>query len=113
MVDTPTPPTLNDIALTQRLKKLWSEKLGADSMDNSFKRQGMGAEDFPFFTTAPYIPSVYFQIGGTPKTDFDAEKAGGPAVPSHHSPLFKITPAPAIKSGVEATVIALMDLLKK
>lgn len=112
-VDTPTPPTLNDIPLTQRLKKVWADKLGKDIFAKEEPREGMGAEDFPFFTSDPYIPSVYFAVGGTPKADFEAAKKGGPPVPSHHSPLFKITPEPAIKTGVEATVIALMDLLKK
>lgn len=111
--DAPTPPTMNDIPLTQRLKKVWSAKMGSGIFDANYRRLGMGAEDFPFFTTDPYIPSVYFAVGGTPASDFAAEKAGGPAVPSHHSPLFKITPAPAVKTGVEATVIALMDLLQK
>jgi len=72
----------------------------------------MGAEDFPFFTTDPYIPSTYFSVGGTPQAAFDAEKAGGPAVPSHHSPLFKVQAEESVILGVEATVIALRDLLQ-
>jgi hippurate hydrolase len=73
----------------------------------------MGAEDFGYFTTEPFIPSVYFQVGGTPAIDFMREKTGGEAVPSHHSPLFKIAPQAAITKGVEATVVALLDLMKK
>jgi hippurate hydrolase len=73
----------------------------------------MGAEDYPFFTTEPYIPSVYFAIGGTPEADFDAAAKGGRPVPSHHSPLFKVTPKPAVTSGVEATVLALLNLMPK
>lgn len=111
--DTPTPPTLNDIPLTQHLKKVWTEKLGKDAFAQPKMRDGMGAEDFPFFVSDPYIPSVYFSIGGTPKEDFERESKGGPAVPGHHSPIFKITPEPAVRAGVEASVIALMDLLKK
>lgn len=111
--DEPTPPTVNDIPMTQRLKAVWREKLGDEAFDKNYRRLGMGAEDFPFFTTDPYIPSVYFAVGGTPKADFEREKAGGEPVPSHHSPLFKITPEPAVTKGVEATVIALMELMKK
>ncbi|GAB3277500.1 amidohydrolase [Parahaliea aestuarii] len=106
------PPTINDAKLTQRLRAVWVEKLGADSIAEPEKRKGMGAEDFPFFTTDPFIPSTYFAIGGTPQADFDREEAGGAPVPSHHSPLFKITPEPAVTLGVEATVTALMDLLQ-
>ena len=113
ITDDPTPPTVNDIPMTQRLKAVWREKMGADAFDDSYRRLGMGAEDFPFFTTEPYIPSVYFAIGGTPKADFEREKAGGEAVPSHHSPIFKIVPEPSVTKGVEATVIGLMEVLKK
>lgn len=73
---------------------------------------GMGAEDFVFFTTKPYIPSVYFSVGAMPKADFDKAKNGSPLVAGHHSPLFKITPEPSI-TGVEATVLSLLDLMSK
>jgi hippurate hydrolase len=73
----------------------------------------MGAEDFPFFTMNPEIKSVYWQVGGTPKEAFDAAKAGGEPVPSHHSPLFKIQPEPAVTAGVESTVVALLELMSE
>ena len=109
--DESVPPTMNDPQLTQRLRTVWSRDLG-EGVFYDTKRQGMGAEDFPFFTTDPYIPSTYFSVGGTPQADFDAEEAGGPSVPSHHSPLFKIKPQESVTLGVEATVIALRDLLQ-
>jgi metal-dependent amidase/aminoacylase/carboxypeptidase family protein len=74
--------------------------------------EGMGAEDFPFFTVDPDIPSVYWSIGGTAQTDIDAEENGGPPVPSHHSPLFKVEPA-SVSTGVESTVIALLELMPR
>ena len=63
------------------------------------------------FTTDPYVPSTYFAVGGTPPEAFKAEAAGGPPVPSHHSPLFKIDPGPSVTMGVEATVIGLLELM--
>ncbi|HIL22059.1 MAG TPA: amidohydrolase [Alcanivorax sp.] len=104
------PPTFNDPELARRLKTLLSEKMGSEALIES-TGGGMGAEDFGFFTTEPYIPSVYFGVGGTPKADFDRAAAGGPPVPSHHSPQFKISPEPAVKAGVEATVHALENLM--
>ena len=113
LVDQPAPPTLNDVALTRRLKGVWLQAMGPAAFADEKPREGMGAEDFPQFTTAPYIPSVYFVVGGTPKADIDAAAAGKLVLPSHHSPLFKISPAPAVTAGVEATVLALLDLMKK
>jgi metal-dependent amidase/aminoacylase/carboxypeptidase family protein len=106
------PPTINDTKLAQRLRALWVDKMGKNILSEK-PNKGMGAEDYPFFTTEPYIPSVYFAIGGTPEADFEAAENGGEPVPSHHSPLFKISPEPAVTSGVEATVLALIDLMRK
>ncbi len=105
-----TPPTVNDTELARRLKRVWIDKMGPDALlDQSGK--GMGAEDFSYFTTEPPVPSVYFQVGGTPKADMEREKNGGPPVASHHSPLFKVAPEPSVTRGVEATVWALLELL--
>ncbi len=109
--DESVPPTVNDPQLTQRLRAVWSTELGEDIFFES-KREGMGAEDFPYFTTDPYIASTYFAVGGTPQADFDTEKAGGPSVPSHHSPLFKVKGEESVRLGVEATVVALQNLLQ-
>jgi len=104
------PPTVNDVQLARRLKIAWEEALGADALYEE-PPQGMGAEDFPFFTADPNITSVYWGIGGTPQADLDAEEAGGPMVASHHSPLFKISPEPSVRAGVESTVVALLELM--
>ena len=71
----------------------------------------MGAEDFGFFTTDPYIPSLYFAVGGTPDEALQAAANGGAPIPSHHSPLFKIEPEGSITLGVEASVSALLDVM--
>ena len=105
------PPTVNNAALTRRLRAVWHDRWGEDVFFEQ-KRLGMGAEDFPYFTTDPYIPSTYFIVGGTLQRDIDAEMAGGEPVPSHHSPLFKIDAEASIRMGVEATVIGLMELLQ-
>ncbi len=104
------PPTLNDVMLARRLKMAWSEAMGDDALFEQ-PPEGMGAEDFPMFTVDPDIKSVYWGIGGTPQADLDAEDAGGPRVASHHSPLFKISPEPSVRAGVESTVVALLELM--
>ena len=107
-----TPPTINDTALAQQLRTLWIEKMGADRVISKMPT-GMGAEDFPYFTTDPAIPSVYFLVGGTSKARILEAASGGEPVPSHHSPLFYIAPEPSIRTGTEATIHALMALLAK
>ena len=104
------PPTINDADLTRRLKQAWASSLGEETVVFN-PTKGMGAEDFPFFTSDPEIASVYWQIGGTPQEDFDREAAGGSPVPSHHSPLFKIAPEPSVRAGVVSTVVALLELM--
>lgn len=107
-----TPPTINNMQLVQRLRAVWQQQLG-EKFVTSFSSEGMGAEDFPAFTTDPAIPSVYFAVGGTKFEDIVAAQSGtGPAIPSHHSPLFRIEPHPAIITGVFATVTALLDLMQ-
>lgn len=105
------PPTTNDPELARQLRAAWKESLGDDAVIDK-PSQGMGAEDFPYFTTNPKITAVYWSVGGTPQSDIDAETSGGVPVPSHHSPLFKIEPEPSVIRGVESTVVALMTLLK-
>ncbi|MEM1403963.1 MAG: amidohydrolase [Pseudomonadota bacterium] len=107
--DESVPVTLNDAAMTDNLRAVWKERFGDDVMWDA-ERKGMGAEDFPYFTTDPFIPSTYFAVGGTPPADFVREAEGGAPVPSHHSPLFKIEPEASVRLGVEATVSALMEL---
>jgi metal-dependent amidase/aminoacylase/carboxypeptidase family protein len=111
--DDPAPPTVNDIPLTRRLKAVWVQNMGPEILNAELPRLGMGAEDFPAFTTRPYIPTVYFRVGGTQKAALDAAGAGGPPVAGQHSGLFRITPEESVRTGVEASTLALLDLLKK
>jgi len=106
------PPTINNRGLALRLKSAWIENMGEDRVVFN-PTKGMGAEDFPFFTTDPDIRSVYWQVGGTAQEDFDRQAAGGEPVPSHHSPIFKVLPEPSVTAGVESTVVALMALMQE
>ena len=108
--DESVPPTLNDKVLTERIMALWNGHFG-EGVLFSGERLGMGAEDFPLFTVDPYIPSLYFAVGGTPPEDFVTEQSGGAPVPSHHSPLFKVEPDASVTLGVEASVLALLELM--
>jgi amidohydrolase len=106
-----TPPTVNDDELAARIRAAFIRDLGEDAVYEK-KREGMGAEDFAYFVmTDDDVPGAYFSVGGTPQADLEAEEAGGPAVPSHHSPYFKIDPEPSVIMGVEAMTVAVLELL--
>ena len=107
-----TPVTINDAALTARLRTALIAAFGADTL-KSPPRVGMGAEDFAYFVQPELgVPGFYFSVGGTPQQALDAAKAGGPPVPGHHSPLFKVDPEPSVRLGTEAMTVAVLDLLK-
>ncbi len=106
-----TPTTNNDPALARRLNAALAQSLGAGAVV-PYVHEDMGAEDFSYFVEPKLgVPGYYFAVGGTPQAAFDAEQAGGPPVPSHHSPLFKIAPEPTITLGTEAMVLATLELL--
>lgn len=113
MTDDPSLPVINDQKLSERLRAVWIDKLGPAIVDNNHKRGSMVAEDFGNFTREPYVPSVYWTLGGAAAADLKAEANGGAPVAMNHSPLFKVVPDLSIKTGVETSVVALLELLKK
>ena len=107
-----TSVTVNDPALTARMRSAFTAALGADVLHVA-PRTGMGAEDFAHFIQPGFgVPGFYFEVGGTPQQAFDAAKAGGPPVSGHHSPSFRIDPEPSVRLGVQAMTVAVLELLK-
>jgi hippurate hydrolase len=106
-----TPPTFNDPVLADRIKAAFVRDLGPDALFEE-EREGMGAEDFAYFVmTDDKVPGAYFVVGGTAQTELDAQEAGGPPVPSHHSPFFKVEPEPSVTMGTQAMTVAVLELL--
>lgn len=106
-----TPTTINDGALARRLNGVFARTFGAAAV-KPYEQGGMGAEDFAYFVEPRHgVKGYYFAVGGTPAEAFAAAAAGGPPVPSHHSPLFKIAPEPSVRLGTEAMTTAVIDLL--
>jgi hippurate hydrolase len=104
------PPLVNDAALITRLKSAWTEEIGAHAVISS-QRADMTGEDFAYFMIEPDIPGVYWDVGGTLQEWIDRAAAGGDAVAGHHSPLFKVDPELSVRTGVESTVVALLELM--
>jgi len=107
-----TAPTINDAELSARVRAAFERALPAGTVLEPQPATGMGAEDFAYFVAPEHrVRGVYFSVGGTPQAAFDAARAGGPAVPSHHSPQFRIVPEPAVRLGTEAMLVAVLDLM--
>ena len=106
-----TPTTVNDHELSARVRNAFVREMGEEALYET-DRQGMGAEDFAYFVQTEHkVPGAYFNVGGTPQADLEAERAGGRPVAGHHSPFFKIVPEPSVTRGVEAMTIAVIELL--
>jgi hippurate hydrolase len=73
----------------------------------------MGAEDFGEFGQAAGIPSAMFRLGTVEPGRFQAAQASGEVLPSPHSPLFAPDRERSIRTGVEALVLATLDVLAK
>jgi amidohydrolase len=106
-----TPPTLNDPTLARRLNTAIAAALGP-SVVQPFEQTSMGAEDFTHFVAPELgVKGYYYAVGGSPQAAIDAAEAGGPPLPPHHSPLFRVDPEPAVRTGAEAMVTAVLELL--
>ena len=68
------------------------------------------SEDFSFFV-GQGVPGFYFSLGGADPEKFAAEQAGGPTLPSNHSPFFAPDVDPALRAGISSEVAVLRNLL--
>jgi hippurate hydrolase len=108
-----TPVTLNDPALTARVRGAFTKAFGKDILRTE-PRESMGAEDFAYFIEQKLgVPGAYFVVGGTPQAELDAVKKGEKTLPAHHSPFFKVEAKPAVTLGTTAMTVAVLDLLGK
>ena len=99
-----TPAAINDTATAKRVLAAVRSKMGEEYVVVT-PRHGMAGEDFAYFVQEEFgVKGVYFSVGGTAAEDLDD-------APSHHSPFFRVEPGPSVKSGVEATVVAAMELM--
>jgi hippurate hydrolase len=88
-------------------------KMGADQA--VITPSVMGGEDFGELRRADegHIKSVIFWVGGADPAKLAAAKAGGPAMPSLHSPFWAPVADEVIASGAEALTLTALRLLAK
>jgi hippurate hydrolase len=75
----------------------------------------MGGEDFGEFRRADenHIKSVIYWVGGAPADKLAAARAGGPSLPSLHSPYWAPEADKVIASGAEALTLTALRLMAK
>ena len=105
-----TPATINDPALSARLEKLFTAKLGADHVIEV--KPIMGSEDFGIFGNGGKIPYVIFWLGADDPQQFAEHKKQGIPMPALHSAHFAPVPEPALRTGVTAMTDAALELLQ-
>lgn len=105
-----TPATFNDPALVKRIDKVFSDKLGADTVVTV--PPVMGGEDFGRYGPAANCPSYIFWLGVTEASLWKAAKhAGGPPMPSTHNSSFAPEPVGSLRTGVIAMTSAVLELM--
>lgn len=105
-----TPVTANDAALTDRMRKVAMQALGADRVDEP--QAIMGSEDEGLYSLGGKIPNCMWGLGAVDSEKLAAAKAAGTTLPGPHSAFFAPVYEPAIRTGVTAMTSMAMNLLQ-
>lgn len=105
------PPTVNDMARTEILKKAFKAYFG----DNARDKDPFGAsEDFSILATACGAPYVFYMIGCVDADRWDEAERKGETdqIPHNHSAFFAPVIQPTMKTGVDAFSLAALTFLE-
>ena len=103
------PITINDEAVTTRLRGAFAEAFGDRYTERP--RSG-GSEDFSHIPEAFGIPYCYWNVGGMDRETFkDAEKRGTimSEIPMNHSPFFAPVMHPTLEAATKAILVAVLE----
>jgi amidohydrolase len=103
-----TDAVYNDPALARRLRGALEAALGGDRVVT--QEPITPSEDFSVFVEQG-IPGFYLSLGGADPQKYAQANAGGPQLPSNHSPLFAPDVDPALHTAIAAEVAMLRELL--
>jgi amidohydrolase len=104
-----TDALYNDPKLATRLRATLESALGKDNV--MVAEPYTASEDYAFFVEQG-IPSFFFGLGGAEPQKFAEAAAGGPQLPSNHSPFFAPDLDPSLRTGIVSEVAVLRDLLR-
>jgi len=99
---------VNDAALTARTATVFKAAFGDRAVLQP--QPGSPSEDYSEFIIAG-VPSLFFGIGGYDPKLIAAAQARGETLPANHNPGFAPTPEPAIRTGVEAMALAVLNVM--
>jgi hippurate hydrolase len=103
-----TDSVYNDPALAQRLRAPLEAALGKGNVIAT--ESITPSEDYAFFIEQG-VPSLYMSLGGADPRKYAESKNAGTQLPSNHSPYFAPDADPALRTGMEAEVAVLRNLL--
>jgi hippurate hydrolase len=99
---------VNDAGITARTAPVFKAAFGDHAVEAT--SPGSASEDYSEYVIAG-VPSLFWGLGGIdPKVVADY-RAKGQEPPGNHTPQFAPTPEPAIKTGVEAMTLAVLNVL--
>ena len=100
------PLTCNDDEATRKVVSALERRFGAGRVQEV--EPASASEDFGLFGAAWGVPSVYWFVGGTEPTVFDAAAKAGVInqLPSNHSPAYAPVIHPTLETGITAMLTA-------
>ncbi|MBZ5721991.1 MAG: amidohydrolase [Acidobacteriia bacterium] len=104
------PSVYNDPTLTQRIAGALKQSLGDSAVLQ--EAPAMAGDDFAYYGRAG-VPALEFSVGAVNPAQFAAAQKSGEALPGPHSPFFAPDREPSLRTGVEAEMTAVLELLGK
>jgi amidohydrolase len=100
---------INDAGVTERTAAVFKAAFGDKARLSP--SPSPPSEDYSEFIIAG-VPSLFFGIGGVDPKRIEAARAKGEMIAGNHNPYFWPDPQPAIRTGVEAMTLAVLNALK-
>ena len=106
-----TGSTYNDPQLLERLAGVFKKAMGEENVVKMPPM--MASEDFGYFSLDQKIPATIVWLGASDPVKVKQSRETGVALPGLHSALFAPVPEPTLRTGVKATTLAVLELMKK
>jgi hippurate hydrolase len=99
---------VNDAGLAARTAPVFKAAFGAQAVEA--KSPGSASEDYSEYIIAG-VPSLFWGLGGIDPKVIADDRAKGQEPPGNHTPQFAPAPEPAIRTGVEAMTLAVLNVM--